>query len=37
MGFSIPRDAYVPMVGTLGFGASTSKIDNAYGYAMAQQ
>ncbi len=37
VGFSIPRDAYVPMVGTLGFGASPSKIDNAYGYAMAQE
>jgi len=37
VGFSIPRDAYVPMVGTLGFGASPSKVDNAYGYAMAQQ
>jgi anionic cell wall polymer biosynthesis LytR-Cps2A-Psr (LCP) family protein len=37
VGFSIPRDAYVPMVGTLGFATSPSKIDNAYGYAMAQQ
>ena len=37
VGFSIPRDAYVPMVGTLGFGTTPSKIDNAYGYAMAQQ
>jgi anionic cell wall polymer biosynthesis LytR-Cps2A-Psr (LCP) family protein len=37
VGFSIPRDAYVPMIGTLGFGTSPSKIDNAYGYAMAQQ
>jgi anionic cell wall polymer biosynthesis LytR-Cps2A-Psr (LCP) family protein len=37
VGFSIPRDAYVPMVGTMGFGASPSKIDNAYGYAMAQE
>ena len=37
VGFSIPRDAYVPMAGTLGFGTSPSKIDNAYGYAMAQQ
>ncbi|MBV9384596.1 MAG: LCP family protein [Streptosporangiaceae bacterium] len=37
VGFSIPRDAYVPMAGTMGFGASPSKIDNAYGYAMAQQ
>jgi anionic cell wall polymer biosynthesis LytR-Cps2A-Psr (LCP) family protein len=37
VGFSIPRDAYVPMVGTLGFGTSPSKVDNAYGYAMAQE
>src|SRR5579862_8844866 len=37
VGFSIPRDAYVPMVGTMGFGANPSKIDNAYGYAMAQE
>jgi anionic cell wall polymer biosynthesis LytR-Cps2A-Psr (LCP) family protein len=37
VGFSIPRDAYVAMVGTIGFGASPSKIDNAYGYAMAQE
>jgi anionic cell wall polymer biosynthesis LytR-Cps2A-Psr (LCP) family protein len=37
VGFSIPRDAYVPMVDTLGFGTSPSKVDNAYGYAMAQQ
>lgn len=37
VGFSIPRDAYVPMVGTMGFGANLSKIDNAYGYAMAQE
>lgn len=37
VGFSIPRDAYVSMVGTMGFGANPSKIDNAYGYAMAQQ
>ncbi|HYZ52368.1 MAG TPA: LCP family protein [Streptosporangiaceae bacterium] len=37
VGFSIPRDAYVPMAGTMGFGTSPSKIDNAYGYAMAQE
>jgi anionic cell wall polymer biosynthesis LytR-Cps2A-Psr (LCP) family protein len=37
VGFSIPRDAYVPMVGTLGLGASPNKVDNAYGFAMAQQ
>jgi LCP family protein required for cell wall assembly len=35
VGFSIPRDDYVQMQGTLGFGTSMSKIDNAYGYAMA--
>src|SRR5215469_4933573 len=35
VGFSIPRDDYVQMQGTLGFGPSMSKIDNAYGYAMA--
>jgi anionic cell wall polymer biosynthesis LytR-Cps2A-Psr (LCP) family protein len=37
VGFSIPRDDYVQMVGTLGYGPKMSKIDNAYGYAMAQQ
>jgi anionic cell wall polymer biosynthesis LytR-Cps2A-Psr (LCP) family protein len=37
VGFSIPRDDYVEMVGTLGFGPKMSKIDNAYGYAMYQQ
>lgn len=37
VGFSIPRDSYVPMVGTMGFGTSPSKVDNAYGYAMAQE
>jgi LCP family protein required for cell wall assembly len=35
VGFSIPRDDYVRMYGTLGFGPRMSKIDNAYGYAMA--
>ncbi|HEX4830580.1 MAG TPA: LCP family protein [Trebonia sp.] len=35
VGFSIPRDSYVQMYGTLGFGPQYSKIDNAYGYAMA--
>jgi LCP family protein required for cell wall assembly len=35
VGFSIPRDDYVRMYGTLGFGPKMSKIDNAYGYAMA--
>ncbi|MCW2936064.1 MAG: transcription regulator, LytR family [Actinomycetia bacterium] len=36
VGFSIPRDDYVQMAGTMGYdGITTSKIDNAYGYAMA--
>jgi LCP family protein required for cell wall assembly len=35
IGFSIPRDSYVHMYGTMGFGPTMSKIDNAYGYAMA--
>jgi LCP family protein required for cell wall assembly len=35
VGFSIPRDDYVQMYDTLGFGPKMSKIDNAYGYAMA--
>jgi LCP family protein required for cell wall assembly len=35
IGFSIPRDSYVRMYGTMGFGPTMSKIDNAYGYAMA--
>jgi LCP family protein required for cell wall assembly len=35
IGFSIPRDSYVRMYGTMGFGPAMSKIDNAYGYAMA--
>src|SRR5579862_199069 len=35
VGYSIPRDSFVKMYGTLGFGPSMSKIDNAYGYAMA--
>ncbi len=35
IGFSIPRDSYVHMYGTMGFGPRMSKIDNAYGYAMA--
>src|SRR5258708_4958332 len=36
VGFSIPRDDYVRMEGTMGYdGITTSKIDNAYGYAMA--
>ena len=36
IGFSIPRDDYVQMAGTMDYdGITTSKIDNAYGYAMA--
>jgi len=35
VGYSIPRDDYVKMYGTLGFGPKMSKIDNAYGYAKA--
>ncbi len=35
VGYSIPRDDYVKMYGTYGFGPSMSKIDNAYGYAKA--
>jgi LCP family protein required for cell wall assembly len=35
VGYSIPRDDYVQMYGTLGFGPKMSKIDNAYGYAKA--
>jgi LCP family protein required for cell wall assembly len=36
VGFSIPRDDYVQMQGTMDYdGITTSKIDNAYGYAMA--
>jgi LCP family protein required for cell wall assembly len=35
IGFSIPRDSYVRMYGTMGFGPTMSKVDNAYGYAMA--
>jgi len=35
VGFSIPRDSYVRMYGTMGFGPTMSKVDNAYGYAMA--
>src|SRR5215469_13943077 len=37
VGFSIPRDDYVQMYGTLGYGPQMSKIDNAYGYAMAEK
>jgi LCP family protein required for cell wall assembly len=35
--FSIPRDDYVQMYGTLGYGPGKSKIDAAYAYAMSQE
>ena len=35
--FSIPRDDYVRMYGTMGYGPAKSKIDSAYAYAMAQE
>jgi len=35
--FSIPRDDYVQMYGTMGYGPGTSKIDSAYAYAMSQE
>ncbi|HEY6792693.1 MAG TPA: LCP family protein [Trebonia sp.] len=35
--FSIPRDDYVQMYGTMGYGPAESKIDAAYAYAMSQE
>jgi LCP family protein required for cell wall assembly len=35
VGFSIPRDDWVNMVGTNGYGGAQGKIDQAYGFAMA--
>jgi LCP family protein required for cell wall assembly len=35
VGFSIPRDDWVDMVGTNGYGGAQGKIDQAYGFAMA--
>ncbi len=35
VGFSIPRDDWVNMVGTDGYGGAQGKIDQAYGFAMA--
>ena len=35
--FSIPRDDYVQMYGTMAYGPSKSKIDSAYAYAMSQE
>ena len=37
VGFSIPRDDWVDMVGTQGYGGAQGKIDQAYGYAMANK
>jgi LCP family protein required for cell wall assembly len=37
VGFSIPRDDWVNMVGTGGYGGAQGKIDQAYGFAMANR
>jgi LCP family protein required for cell wall assembly len=37
VGFSIPRDDWVNMVGTNGYGGAQGKIDQAYGFAMANK
>jgi LCP family protein required for cell wall assembly len=37
VGFSIPRDDWVNMVGTDGYGGAQGKIDQAYGFAMANR
>jgi LCP family protein required for cell wall assembly len=37
VGFSIPRDDWVNMVGTGGYGGAQGKIDQAYGFAMANK
>ena len=37
VGFSIPRDDWVNMVGTGGYGGAQGKIDQAYGFAMASK
>src|SRR5215469_15103951 len=37
VGFSIPRDDWVNMVGTGGYGVAQGKIDQAYGFAMANK
>jgi LCP family protein required for cell wall assembly len=37
IGFSIPRDNWVNMVGTNGYGGTQGKIDQAYGFAMANK
>jgi LCP family protein required for cell wall assembly len=37
VGFSIPRDDWVNMVGTGGYGGAQGKIDQAYGFAMSNK
>jgi LCP family protein required for cell wall assembly len=37
VGFSIPRDDWVNMVGTGGYGGAQGKIDQAYGFALANK
>jgi LCP family protein required for cell wall assembly len=37
VGFSIPRDDWVDMVGTQGYGGAQGKVDQAYGFAMANK
>jgi LCP family protein required for cell wall assembly len=37
VGFSIPRDDWVNMVGTGGYGGAQGKIDQAYGFALASK
>ncbi len=37
VGFSIPRDDWVTMYGTNGYGGAQGKIDQAYGFAMADK
>jgi LCP family protein required for cell wall assembly len=37
VGFSIPRDDLVDMVGTGGYGGAQGKIDQAYGFAMSSK
>jgi LCP family protein required for cell wall assembly len=37
VGFSIPRDDWVNMVGTDGYGGAQGKVDQAYGFALANK
>ena len=37
VGFSIPRDDWVTMVGTNGYGGTQGKVDQAFGYAKADK